>query len=1067
VHLSRRDDAIDLHGTWLYRKGDAPAWGQWDHEQGSAAAKIEAEKFREIAGVGFAGHAGIVPADIGGRQRRIQEVYERYKGNTNVHALTEGKGNPLSPKEAREALVVSDGLSIDTVLAEPEVKQPLYVDFDERGRMWVVQYIQYPNPAGLEVLTWDNHLRKVFDAVPPPPPFDRPEHQKFRGKDKITIHEDADGDGVFESHKTFLDGLNMCTSLAFDEDGVWVMHAPYLLFYPDRNHDDIPDGPPEVHLSGFGLEDTHSIANSLKWGPDGWLYGATGSTVTARVKVEQGNSGEVFPFFGQNIWRYDPKNHRFELFAEGGWNTFGVDFDSKGRLYSGTNGNLQSVYFVQGGYYQKSFGKHGPHTNPYTFGHFFGLPIEGEKVRLVHQWVLYESGAIPSLSQHFVGSNSLANKVHALRIAPDGSTFKTVEIDPPVQTQDKWFRPVHTVIGPDGAIYLSDWYDARITHVDPRDNWDRERGRIYRLRDATRKPGYHLRMDRMDTEQLIASLSDQNQWVRSTARRLLRDRKDEVVVSLLQERLVNADARTALEALWTLGQMKQLDEATLLQSLKHPDPHVRLWSVRLMGDASQTLSSAIYEVIMKMAKADTHPEVISQLAASAQRLPSAQGYPLVQGLFQREEWLSDPYIPQQIWWALESQIRRQPEGILNLLETAEQWQHGLLRETLLSRISRRLMAEQKEDSLSICAKLLIRAPDKDAVSALLQGMELALQGSRLDVLPPELDQALQTVTSRFGSDSAWIGFGLRIGSQSAFDSARQIIAKPQYPGELRTAMINRLSELRDNQTVSVLLHLIEEETLAETLKLAAMNGLRRFDEDSIGDVLLEQLPMLNGNLLQTAQSVLAGRTEWATRLLMAVDQGKVSRESIPFDILITLQQRPNDRIKELIRSNWGNLRQPEAAIAQRISEVEVTLKQFEGNPFSGKELFDQTCGACHVLHGQGRPIGPELTGYDRGNLEFLLPAILDPNLAIREEFELVTVTLRPESCKSEGALLTGFISGLEGGVMTLTDIAGNRSVISETDVIKRDHSSLSIMPEGLLDTMSQQQIADLFAYLQN
>ena len=1040
VHLSRRDDAMDLEGTWLFRAGDSPAWSQWDHAPGSSEASRAVEQFKEIAGPGFAGHKGIVAADIGGRQRRIQEVYERYKGNTNVHALTEGKGNPLAPKEAREALQVSNGLSIDTVISEPEVKQPLYVDFDERGRMWVVQYIQYPNPAGLEVLTWDNHLRKVFDAVPPPPPFDRPEHQKFVGKDKITIHEDVDGDGVFETHKTFLDCLNMCTSLAFDKDGVWVMHPPYLLFYPDRDHDDQPDGPPEVHLSGFGLEDTHSIANSLKWGPDGWLYGATGSTVTARVKVEQGDSDEVFPFFGQNIWRYHPGTHQFELFAEGGWNTFGVDFDSRGRLYSGTNGNLQSVYFVQGGYYQKSFGKHGPHTNPYTFGHFFGLPIEGEKVRLVHKWVLYESGAIPSLKDHFVGSNSLANKVHALRITPDGSAFKTVEIEPPVQTRDKWFRPVHTVIGPDGAIYLADWYDARITHVDPRDNWDRERGRIYRLRDAQSVPCYQMQLLKFNSEALVARLSDPNQWVRATVRRLLRQRDEKAVVPLLQERLANADALTALEAMWTLSQMEQLDEATRLQSLKHPDPHVRLWSVRLLADASQTLSSGLFESVLHLAQSDSNPEVISQLAASAQRLPGAQGYALVQALFQRGEWSTDPYITQQIWWALESRIHRHPQGVLDLLQTSDDWQYPLLRETLLSRISRRLTAEQALDSLAVCAELLERAPDKDAVSALLNGMESALQGARLEVLPDVLDKALEKVSSRFGSDSSWIGFVLRIGSPSAFASARTLIADQHNPDALRIEMIQKVSELRDPDSIPVLLTLIEEAYASQVLKLAAMNGLRRYHSDNIVDVLLQQLPRLDGQLRQTAQAVLAGRSEWALRMLKAVEGGVLYRESIPFDILVTLQQRSNEQIGGLIKALWGNLRQPEAAIARRISEVEQILNQLEGDPFAGKELYDQTCGACHVLHGQGRAIGPELTGYDRGNLEFLLPAILDPSLAIREEYELLTLTLRSGAGESEGALLTGFITGLEGGVITLTDISGNRSLIAEKDVVKRDHS---------------------------
>jgi putative membrane-bound dehydrogenase-like protein len=163
-----------------------------------------------------------------------------------------------------------------------------------------------------------------------------------------SIHEDSDGDGVYDLHRTFAEGLNMVTSLAPGKDGVWVLNPPYLLFYPDADHDDVPDRDPIVHLSGFNLEDTHSIANSLKWGPDGWLYGGVGSTVTARVRVHLSGSDERHSFFGQNIWRYHPEKHIFELFAEGGWNTFGVDFDDKGRVYSGTNGNLQAVHFVQG-----------------------------------------------------------------------------------------------------------------------------------------------------------------------------------------------------------------------------------------------------------------------------------------------------------------------------------------------------------------------------------------------------------------------------------------------------------------------------------------------------------------------------------------------------------------------------------------------------------------------------------------------------------------------------------------------------------------------------------------------
>src|SRR5688572_20747590 len=181
------------------------------------------------------------------------------------------------PAESLRQLVVADDLDVDQVLAEPLIAQPLQLSFDERGRLWVVEYRQYPHPAGLKMLSRDIFWRAVYDRVPKPPPH------HVRGQDRITIHEDADGDGSYEKHKVFIDGLNIATAVALGRGGAWILNPPYLLFYPDRDRDDVPDGDPVVHLAGFGLEDTHSVVNSLRFGPDGWLYAAQGSTVTGAV----------------------------------------------------------------------------------------------------------------------------------------------------------------------------------------------------------------------------------------------------------------------------------------------------------------------------------------------------------------------------------------------------------------------------------------------------------------------------------------------------------------------------------------------------------------------------------------------------------------------------------------------------------------------------------------------------------------------------------------------------------------------------------------------------------------
>jgi len=223
----------------------------------------------------------------------------------------------LAPQEALNHMKVADGFEVKLVAHEPDIRQPLSVTFDARGRMWVIQYLQYPTPAGLKVVSVDQYLRTKYDRVPDPPP------RGPKGADRITICEDTDGDGHFDKFKDFVSGLNLASGMAIGYGGVFIVQPPYLLFYPDRDHDDIPDGDPEVLLSGFGLEDAHAVANSLTWGPDGWLYGAQGSTVTAHIRDLE---------FQQGIWRYHPLTHEFELFAEGGGNTWGLDFDEHGNV---------------------------------------------------------------------------------------------------------------------------------------------------------------------------------------------------------------------------------------------------------------------------------------------------------------------------------------------------------------------------------------------------------------------------------------------------------------------------------------------------------------------------------------------------------------------------------------------------------------------------------------------------------------------------------------------------------------------------------------------------------------
>ncbi len=257
-----------------------------------------------------------------------------------------------SPELAQKQFKVPADLKIELSVAEPEVSQPLSISFDDRGRMWVLQYLQYPIPNGLKPVKVDQYLRTKYDKVPEPPPHGA------TGEDRISIYEDKKGNGKMKLVKHFLSNLNLGSGMALGDHGVYVLQSPYLLFYPDKNQDDVPDSDPEVLLKGFGMEDSHAYANSLTWGPDGWLYGDQGSTSTANIR----GIG-----FQQGVWRYHPPTKRFELFSEGGGNSWGIDFDRMGNIFAAGNTVEPMVHHMQGAYYVKGFGKHGPLHNPYSY----------------------------------------------------------------------------------------------------------------------------------------------------------------------------------------------------------------------------------------------------------------------------------------------------------------------------------------------------------------------------------------------------------------------------------------------------------------------------------------------------------------------------------------------------------------------------------------------------------------------------------------------------------------------------------------------------------------------------
>jgi putative heme-binding domain-containing protein len=972
----------------------------------------------------------------------------------NLHAPLAG-GDPLSPQAALQKLHTQDDLVIEQIAHEPQIQQPLHISFDERGRMWVVNYRQYPFPAGVKIIEYDRYIRARFDKVPPPPP------NHFKGADKITIHTD-DGSGKFASVKTFQDGLNIATSVLHGRGGVWVMNPPYLLFYPDKDRDDVPDGDPVVHLSGFGLEDTHSVASNLMWGPDGWIYGAQGSTCTAKVKVEIEKQTKTTDFLGQAIWRYHPEKHIFEIFAEGGGNTFGLEFDDAGRAFSGTNwGKYRGLYYVQGGYYVKGWGKHGPLTNPYALGFFEHMPHVGNADRLTHTYIVYGGGALPErFNGKIIGPNALQRRVSVTKLERDGSSFKTIEEPYLVTSEDGWFRPVDLKAGPDGALYIADLYENRISHVDPRDNWHRESGRIYRVRGKDAKPLEPFDLAKKSGPELVELLRSKNKWFRGTALRLLYDRKDAALIPLLRQKLIEYGGQDALEILWALHACGGFDEARQLRAMCHSTPDVRRWAVRLVADQN-SVSTAVYEKMLDMAEHERDSQVRSQLASSAKRLGPLVGLSVVGKLLKREEDLNDVHIPLLTWWAMESKAET-PNGrklIMNFFSDSSFWRLPMVEKYIVERIVQRYAMAGGDQNLRTCAELLHDAPAHKYVHLVLSGLEKAFAGRAASQFPEELKDAVANAL-KDDTQGQHLSLGVRVGHPGAVRAALKIVADEKAAKDRRLELIRLFGEISQPDCVSPLLKAVFNSPDTD-IRLATLAALQRYDDPNIAMVVLDSYSKrFNDDHRAGAIALLASRPTFAVPFLIDIDNGKISARSIPIEIVRTLKRYSDKNIVALVEKHWGKV-QPSTA-AEKLAEMDRVGKVViggKGDAAAGKVVFTNTCAKCHKLFGEGGQVGPELTGYERDNLRYWLENIIDPSASIRDEYVAFVVETK------DGRSLTGIIVAQDKATVSLRQNDGTTIRLAREQIEDLAASPISLMPEDVLKELKDQQLRDLFAYL--
>ncbi|MGD9632927.1 MAG: PVC-type heme-binding CxxCH protein, partial [Pirellulales bacterium] len=624
--------------------------------------------------------------------------------------------------EAAAAMKMPPGFSAKVFAAEPDVKQPIAMTLDDRGRVWIAEAYEYPNRA----------------------PGDK-------GRDRILIFEDTDGDGRFDNKKVFTEGLNLVSGLEVGFGGVWVGAAPYLMFIPDRDGDDVPDGKPEILLDGWGWQDTHETLNTFNWGPDGWLYGCHGVFTHSRVGKPGTPDNERIPL-NAAIWRYHPTRHKFEIFTEGTSNSWGIDFNDWGQMISTACVIPHLYHNIQSGRYQRQAGEH---FNPYTYD---DIKTIADHLHYVGAWahagngrsdeaggghahagaMIYLGGAWPTEYRNQIFMNNIhGQRLNMDILKPQGSGYVGSHGPDFLLTQDAASQMLNFRYGPDGQVFVIDWYDMQACHDPHAEAHDRSNGRIYKVvyGDVNAKsPRVDLKK-KSDLE--LAELTlNKNDWYVRHARRILQERSGEgkldgaAIARLIDIAKNNPDETRRLRALWVLHDTNKLTAELIAEKLKDENPYVRGWAIQLALDGDNVEIAKWLPQFTAMAKDDPSPVVRLYLSSAAQKVAPAERWELVENLASHAEDAGDHNLPLMVWYAAEPLAETDPQRALAF---------GLscgktipkLREFML----RRIASIDSPEALAALVDGLAKSNDSAEQLAILDGIRQALRGQRQVAMP--------------------------------------------------------------------------------------------------------------------------------------------------------------------------------------------------------------------------------------------------------------------------------------------------------------------------------------------
>lgn len=956
-----------------------------------------------------------------------------------------------TPESALQSIHVPDGFRVSLFAAEPDVQQPVGMAFDERGRVWIA-----------EMYTYGDSKERFSKSL----------------RDRVVIFEDADGDGRFDKRKVFWDQGQKLTSVEVGFGGAWVLCAPQFMFIPDRNHDDIPDGPPEVLLDGFNDDFVgHNIVNGLKWGPDGWLYGRHGIQATSSVGIP-GASESQRTRINCSMWRYHPTRRVFEVVAEGTTNSWGADWDDHGQMFfiNTVIGHLWHV--IPGAHYRRMYGAD---FNPYTYelieqtadhvhwdrGEAWGNAKKkaisagtsraggghahsGMSIYLGDNWPEQYRNTVLTVNMH-------GRRLNNDRLERHGAGYVGKHGEDLFQVDDPWFRGVEVCYGPDGGVYVLDWTDVGECHES--DGVHRTSGRIFKATYGTPRPTGPFDLAKLGNAELVALQLRKNDWYVRQARRLLHERAvagqdmSDAVRLLNSQLREHADVTRQLRALWCLWSIDAAPQKLLVTLLQHESEHLRTWAVKLLCDHGPPSRDAM-AALVSLARHEPSGLVQLFLASALQRLPLNERWPLAKALTERGEFADDPVLPLMIWYGVEPAVISHWSEAVALAESS--------RAPLVRRhIARRLTSDFAHRSSAINALLerLVRHDEADFCGDILQGMVDALRGRHRAPKPAAWDAVAMALGN---SDNDSVRTRVRdlsvvFGDGRAVDELRKIVDTPKADVESRRQALATLIEARVDRLEALLIDLVDDQVLAND----AIRGLAAFDGTAATRVILRAYPRLDPDGRAAAVATFASRPAYARLLLDAVADGRIPRRDVSAFHARQIQSFGDESLTQQLSTVWGETRTSDAEKQRLIADAKRALsaeRLAQADLSAGRLAFEKTCATCHVLYGQGKAVGPDLTGGNRNNLDYLLENLLDPSAAVAADFRMAVVVLE------SGRVVTGVVVAQSEQTITL-QTQTERVTIERSEIDEQKPTTESLMPEGLLKTLAENQVRDLIAYL--